>query len=414
MEPNFSAYPWQRLRSLTRAQAVLESTVAQWIGARGAGAGDAAAGERLARLIGGTLRPAVRVEVVAPSAPGSFDPFAARCEVRVGSAASRALIEVRGASLAVRAIAQRVLGGPAELAAPRPLGVVEKSLWALVVATALEDLGVAGEVWPQLDEIDDAHAPHPAASHAPHPAASHAHATRVGHVAAERSKHRGLHIHRVGPHVDEAYARGSGGSAGSAGSPGSAGSAGSLASGSAPPVVELAVTLGDIVLAVQLHGPPDLALRAAPSRSPAWLSTTLLDVPIIVGRCALARGDLDRLAVRSVVTLERAAGNAELAVLGGAVGLRVAPGAVEAEVATGYVARDMSLPDDAHVELTVALGTTQLSLRQLGDLALGQIIQLGRPLAGPFELRAAGRVVGRGELVEVDGELAVRIVSLGD
>ena len=45
---------------------------------------------------------------------------------------------------------------------------------------------------------------------------------------------------------------------------------------------------------------------------------------------------------------------------------------------------------------------------------IGQIIGLGRPLAGPFELRAAGRAVGRGELVDVDGELAVRIVSLGD
>jgi flagellar motor switch protein FliN len=72
----------------------------------------------------------------------------------------------------------------------------------------------------------------------------------------------------------------------------------------------------------------------------------------------------------------------------------------------------MSLPDDAHVELTVALGTTQMSLRQVLDLAVGQVVQLNRPLAGPFELRAAGRVVGRGELVDVDGELGVRIVSI--
>ena len=105
---------------------------------------------------------------------------------------------------------------------------------------------------------------------------------------------------------------------------------------------------------------------------------------------------------------------AELALAGGGVGLSARHGALEAEVVTGYVPRDMSLPDDAHVELTVALGTTRLTLRQLGDLAIGQIIELGRPLAGPFELRAAGRVVGRGELVDVDGELAVRIVSLGD
>ena len=56
----------------------------------------------------------------------------------------------------------------------------------------------------------------------------------------------------------------------------------------------------------------------------------------------------------------------------------------------------LSLPDDAHVELTVALGTTQLSLRQVFELSVGQIVSLGRPLAGPFELRAAGRLVGKG------------------
>ncbi len=105
---------------------------------------------------------------------------------------------------------------------------------------------------------------------------------------------------------------------------------------------------------------------------------------------------------------------ADLDVFGGIVGLSTRPGALVAEVATGYVRRDMALPDEAHTELTVALGTTQLTLRQITELAVGQVVQLGRPLGGPFELRVAGRVLGRGELVDVDGELAVRIVSLGD
>jgi type III secretion protein Q len=87
---------------------------------------------------------------------------------------------------------------------------------------------------------------------------------------------------------------------------------------------------------------------------------------------------------------------------------------VVAEVATSYIPRDMALPDEAHVELSVAVGTTQMSLRQLLDLSVGQVVTLGRPLAGPFEVRAQGRVLGRGELVDVDGELAVRILSLGD
>jgi flagellar motor switch/type III secretory pathway protein FliN len=286
--------------------------------------------------------------------------------VRVGGAA----LSVRGSSLAVRRIAQRLLGGPDELAAPRPLGVIEKSIWTLVVATALEDLGVAGEVWPQLHAIDA------------NDDATRDDGTRGDATRADRP--------------------------------------GRLAK--LPATVELAVTLDDLVLAVQLHAPPELLLRVPPERPwPSWFATTHVDVPIVVGRCALDRRSLDRLAVRTVITLERPGGNAvaqsptaTLDLLGGSVGIRAAHGAVVAEVVTGYVPRDMSLPDMAHVELTVALGTTRLSLREISDLAIGHIVQLGRPLAGPFELRAAGRVVGRGELVDVDGELAVRIVSLGE
>src|SRR5574339_896154 len=122
MAPNFSAYPFHRLRKLSRREAAIESTIARWVAGH-----RTARGERLAKLLG-TRAAAVRAEVVA--AATAFDPFAARCAVRIGGAA----IVVHGSSLGVRAIAQRLLGGPAELAAARPLGVVEKSLFTLVVA----------------------------------------------------------------------------------------------------------------------------------------------------------------------------------------------------------------------------------------------------------------------------------------
>jgi type III secretion protein Q len=72
----------------------------------------------------------------------------------------------------------------------------------------------------------------------------------------------------------------------------------------------------------------------------------------------------------------------------------------------------MALPDDARVELTVGLGTARMSLRQILNLAVGETVPLGRPLAGPFDIRAQGTLIGQGELVDVDGELGVRIVSL--
>jgi len=257
---------------------------------------------------------------------------------------SGATCAVRGDSLGVRAIAQRMLGGPDELAAPRPLGDVETSLWSLVVATALEDLGVAGHVWPSATPSD------------------------------------------VSAHVG----------------------------------VELAVTLGAVRLAVSLQGSAELLVRAAAGGGPgaAWLDRVVFDAPIVAGRCALHRDDLARIAVRSVVTLERPASGAafdlDLAIVGGAVGLRPGGEGLPMVVATGYGSRDMSLPDEAHVELTVAIGTTQLTLRQITGLAVGSVVPLHRGLGGPFELRAGGRVLGRGELVDVRGELAVRIVSLGD
>jgi flagellar motor switch/type III secretory pathway protein FliN len=317
------AYPFDQLPKLTRDQARVQSALAGWLAAR-------PARDKLAALVGGPVRitlgdatlPAKR------TATETFDRFAGRCELRIAGAA----IGVLGSSRAIRRLAQKLLGGPAELDAPRPLTLVEQSLWALVVATAVEDLGIKGEVM----------------------------------VVRE---------------------------------------------GSGELLVALDVLLGDIPLAIELRGPA-LELRVPPARLPGWAARATLDVPVVVGRCALPAEAVGRLAVRDIITLDRPAGDAELVIFGGAVGLRATPNAVSAAASTGYVPRDMSLPDDAHVELTVALGTTQMSLRQVLDLAVGQIVQLGRPLAGPFELRAAGRLVGRGELVDVDGELGVRIVSI--
>ncbi len=165
---------------------------------------------------------------------------------------------------------------------------------------------------------------------------------------------------------------------------------------------------------VWIDVPRELARRVRPPRAGAWSERVELDVVVAVARCTLDAGAVAALAIGDIVTTERVAGGVELVLGDGAVALAVAPGAVVATVASEYVPRDMAIGDDAELELVVALGTTRLSLRRLAELAVGQVVPLGRPLAGPFELRAAGRVLGRGELVDVDGELGVRVVSLGD
>lgn len=310
--PNFSPFPFASLRRLTRREAAFESACARWIAARPLGA-------HVAKLVGGPARAAI------VGHGGGGDPHAAFAEVRVAGAS----IVLAAPARPVRALAQRLLGGPDELAAARPLGAVEQAIWALGVAAAIEDAGVTAEVWPLAG---------------PPPAGARA--------------------------------------------------------------VELAIAWPGGSLSITAYVPPALELRAPPPR--AWPDRALA-LPIVVGRCALLRAELAALAVRDVVTLD--GGGPELVIGAGSFGLRAAPGALAAEVATGYVRRDVGLPDDVHVELTVQLGTAQLSLRRIAELALGEIIPLGRPLAGPYEVRAAGQLLGHGELVDVDGELGVRIVS---
>jgi hypothetical protein len=323
--PNFSAFPFERLRKLDRRAAATESALARWFAVRRLGA-------KTAALAGGDVRARLEGIVAEPA-----DPHAARAELRIGGVS----VVLAASSRPVRALAQRLLGGPSELEAPRPVTVTEHAIWALAVAAALVDLGVAAEVWP-LD----------------------------GLPGAERAKPADA--------ITIAF------------------------------TVELPTLLGAAPMTVTASFPADIVVRPPPPRPlPVWA----LELPVVVGRCALPRASLRNLAVRDVITI---APGLELVIGAGGIGLSAVPGAVEARVATEYVSRDMALVDDANLEVTVQLGTTRLSLRQLGELAIGQIVPLGRPLAGPYEVRAAGRMVGQGELVDIDGELGVRIVSIAD
>jgi flagellar motor switch/type III secretory pathway protein FliN len=314
-------FPFEQLPKVSNL--ATNNAVARWLAI-------APRGRRVEQLVGGTAT----VRVVG-GALG--DPFAASCELRVRGQT----IEVRAASGFVRGLSQKLLGGPDELPAPRPLNETEHAMWALLVAATVEDLGIAGEVWPHLERATPAAPPGRAES------------------------------------------------------------------------VTLEARFAGTPCTIELVVPSSLAFAAptAVAAGSTWADRYVLDLPIVVGRCELARDDLARLSTRSVVTLDRPLAAAELVVLGGAVGLATGNDPLVARVATEYVPRAMALPDDARVELTVGLGTTKMSLRQVIGLAVGEVVPLGRPLAGPFEVRADGKLIGQGELVDVDGELGVRIVS---
>jgi flagellar motor switch protein FliN len=69
-------------------------------------------------------------------------------------------------------------------------------------------------------------------------------------------------------------------------------------------------------------------------------------------------------------------------------------------------------PTDVPVTLVVELGRVNLPLSRLADLKPGDVIELGRHSREPVELTSNGRLVARGELVQIDTELGVRVTHV--
>ncbi len=67
---------------------------------------------------------------------------------------------------------------------------------------------------------------------------------------------------------------------------------------------------------------------------------------------------------------------------------------------------------EAPVVVRVELGEVSMPASDWAKLRPGDVIETGQRIAEPVVLRIAGRAVARGELVDVDGELGVRIREL--
>lgn len=64
------------------------------------------------------------------------------------------------------------------------------------------------------------------------------------------------------------------------------------------------------------------------------------------------------------------------------------------------------------VRVTFDLGQRSLTLAELREIGPGHVFELGRELRRCVQVRANGRLIGEGELVDVDGRLGVSIQSL--
>lgn len=68
--------------------------------------------------------------------------------------------------------------------------------------------------------------------------------------------------------------------------------------------------------------------------------------------------------------------------------------------------------EDAPVVVRVELGAVELSAREWADIDEGDVVPLRRKIGAPAILRVGGVEVATGELVQVDGDYAVRILSV--
>ena len=70
------------------------------------------------------------------------------------------------------------------------------------------------------------------------------------------------------------------------------------------------------------------------------------------------------------------------------------------------------LLNDIPLQIAVELARIPVSADQVVSLRVGQVLDLNRVPGEPVELSVNGKVVARGELVEVEGHIGVRILSM--
>jgi flagellar motor switch protein FliN len=74
--------------------------------------------------------------------------------------------------------------------------------------------------------------------------------------------------------------------------------------------------------------------------------------------------------------------------------------------------RRMHLLRDVEMGVSVELGRTRMTVRELLALAPGAIVELDKPAGAPVDLLVNGTLMARGEVVVIDEEFAVRITEI--
>jgi type III secretion system YscQ/HrcQ family protein len=68
--------------------------------------------------------------------------------------------------------------------------------------------------------------------------------------------------------------------------------------------------------------------------------------------------------------------------------------------------------NDIPLQIAVEIGRVPVTADEIVALKVGHVFDLNRVAGEPLDLSVNGRIVARGELVEIDGNLGVRILTL--
>ncbi|MEL7024032.1 MAG: flagellar motor switch protein FliN [Pseudomonadota bacterium] len=102
-----------------------------------------------------------------------------------------------------------------------------------------------------------------------------------------------------------------------------------------------------------------------------------------------------------------------VAASGESVDERYEPEAMEAN-ATDAVQADVNLELvlDVQVSLSLRVGQTNITIRDLVSLAEGSVVALDRASTEPLDVMVNGTLVAHGEIVVVDGQFGVRLTDV--
>jgi type III secretion protein Q len=78
--------------------------------------------------------------------------------------------------------------------------------------------------------------------------------------------------------------------------------------------------------------------------------------------------------------------------------------------ATVSLAATGGVLDDIPVRLTFDVGEREISLGDLKSIQPGYVFNLGRDPRSVVSIRANGRLIGEGELVDIEGRLGVSVL----